>query len=163
MIIKLEAMRARGTEIHSSIWKNADGSCQVWRPNGACKTWVTRPREFRLPVKYGLYSYGYVTHENAHEYHMADECHLQYRSNKTDIKPIPWYSGIEAEELSVLYGYLNKWADHVYEALYPRDRSVRRLLDGRTLARMYVEELEDLASEVYKALQTGHSGAKDFS
>jgi hypothetical protein len=37
-----------------------------WRVNGKCKTWKTRPEEFKLPIKHGLYSYGYLTHENAH-------------------------------------------------------------------------------------------------
>lgn len=37
-----------------------------WRANGKCKTWKTRPEEFKLPIKHGLYGYGYITHENAH-------------------------------------------------------------------------------------------------
>lgn len=36
-----------------------------WRANGKCKTWKTRPEEFCLPVKHGLYDYGYITHDNA--------------------------------------------------------------------------------------------------
>jgi hypothetical protein len=38
----------------------------VWRANGKCKTWITRPEEFKLPIKYGLYTYGYLTNANAH-------------------------------------------------------------------------------------------------
>ena len=37
-----------------------------WKANGKCKTWKTRPKEFKLPIKHGLYDYGYITHENAH-------------------------------------------------------------------------------------------------
>lgn len=37
-----------------------------WRANGKCKTWITRPNEFKLPIKHGLYRYSYLTHENAH-------------------------------------------------------------------------------------------------
>lgn len=37
-----------------------------WRANGKCQTWKTRPNEFKLPIKHGLYDYGYLTHENAH-------------------------------------------------------------------------------------------------
>ena len=37
-----------------------------YRANGKCKTWKTRPNEFKLPIKHGLYIYGYLTHENAH-------------------------------------------------------------------------------------------------
>lgn len=47
-----------------------DGS--RWRANGKCKTWRTRPEEFKLPVKHGLYSFGYITHENAHLFDVVD-------------------------------------------------------------------------------------------
>jgi len=36
-----------------------------WRRNGATKTWVTRPKDFRVPVKYGNYQHGYVTAQHA--------------------------------------------------------------------------------------------------
>jgi hypothetical protein len=38
------------------------------RRNGKTKTWKTRPGEFRIPVKCGLYEYFYITHENAAEF-----------------------------------------------------------------------------------------------
>lgn len=37
-----------------------------WRANGKCKTWKRNPERFQLPIKHGLYSYGYITEENAH-------------------------------------------------------------------------------------------------
>lgn len=42
-----------------------------WRANGKCQTWKTRPDEFKLPIKYGLREYGYLTHENAHLFEVA--------------------------------------------------------------------------------------------
>lgn len=44
------------------------------RPTGVCKTWKTRPKEFRLPVKYGLYESTYITHGNADRFHLASDC-----------------------------------------------------------------------------------------
>lgn len=35
------------------------------RVNGKCKTWKTRPNDFRLPVKYGLRECFYITPDNA--------------------------------------------------------------------------------------------------
>ncbi len=32
----------------------------TWRRNGATKTWKRRPTAFRIPVKFGLYAYGYI-------------------------------------------------------------------------------------------------------
>lgn len=47
---------------------------EVWRANGALKMWKTRPGEFRLPIKYGLRGYSYLTHLNAADFHIAEEC-----------------------------------------------------------------------------------------
>lgn len=47
---------------------------QEWRSNGQLKTWKTRPNEFRLPIKYGLYEYSYLTDENARAFHRAEDC-----------------------------------------------------------------------------------------
>ena len=37
--------------------------CQNWRRNGQTKTWKTRSDEFRVPVKYGMYDYDYITND----------------------------------------------------------------------------------------------------
>lgn len=50
------------------------GKIYEWRGNGACQTWVTRPDEFRRPVKYGLRGYDAITHLNAGQFHRADQC-----------------------------------------------------------------------------------------
>lgn len=48
-----------------------------WRRNGATKTWKTREGEFRVPVKFGLRSYSYITQDNASEFHVAEECRVR--------------------------------------------------------------------------------------
>jgi hypothetical protein len=48
-----------------------------WRSNGQCKTWKTRPEEFSLPIKYGLWSYSYLTNTNAHQFHTKADCPLR--------------------------------------------------------------------------------------
>lgn len=52
--------------------RNADGSAVRARVNGRCKTWVTRPTEFRLPVKYGLRHCFYITQENMGAWALTD-------------------------------------------------------------------------------------------
>jgi hypothetical protein len=42
------------------------GKRRVWRRNGQTHVWKSRPHDFRIPVKFGLYDYWYVTHLNAH-------------------------------------------------------------------------------------------------
>ena len=66
MITKNQAMTENNFE-HVSV-KNADGSPARCRSNGKCKTWKTRPAEFRLPVKHGLYDYFYIDQDNAGEW-----------------------------------------------------------------------------------------------
>lgn len=46
------------------------------RRNGQCKTWKTRPTEFQLPYKYGMYEHGYITESNASDFHLASDCPL---------------------------------------------------------------------------------------
>lgn len=46
------------------------------RRNGATKTWKTRPQEFRVPVKYGMYEYAYISQDNAEDWHTAEDCPL---------------------------------------------------------------------------------------
>jgi hypothetical protein len=57
-----------GTTLHHKTVKNADGSPCRCRVTGKCKTWKTRPDEFRLPVKYGLRQSFYIEPRNAHEW-----------------------------------------------------------------------------------------------
>ncbi len=44
-----------------------------WRANGKCKVWKTRPDDFKLPIKHGLYTYtyGYITQDNCHLFNVA--------------------------------------------------------------------------------------------
>lgn len=70
MITKEDAMTER--EFHHVSLKNADGTPLRCRANGVCKTWKTRPNDFRLPVKYGLRECFYITPRNAHEWSVGD-------------------------------------------------------------------------------------------
>lgn len=85
MITKEEAMQLRyGQEIHCNIVRTCkrvvgprggvkDIIIRV-RVTGQCKTWKTRPNEFRVPVKYGLYESGELTERNAEYFHFASAC-----------------------------------------------------------------------------------------
>lgn len=57
-----------GDNFHHKDLKNSDGTPLRVRVTGKCKIWKTRPFEFRLPVKYGLYQSGYITHDNCDEW-----------------------------------------------------------------------------------------------
>lgn len=44
--------------------------------NGATQTWKRTPGKFRIPVKYGLYTYGQITDVNARFFHVLEDCPL---------------------------------------------------------------------------------------
>ena len=72
MITKQDALSARHRQtFHHVTAKNRDGSPARCRVNGACKVWKTRPNEFKLPVKYGLYDCFYITERNAVEWNLT--------------------------------------------------------------------------------------------
>ncbi len=61
-----EALTLRtGTVLHHKELRNADGSALRARVNGRPKTWITRPNEFRLPMKHGLRNCFYITERDA--------------------------------------------------------------------------------------------------
>lgn len=53
---------------YSVNYRNADGTPMRYRRNGKTKTWKTRPGDFKIPVKRGMYEYGYITQDNAHHF-----------------------------------------------------------------------------------------------
>ena len=69
MITKSQSLTTDNFEHVSAI--NADGSPMRYRRNGQTKLWKTRPNHFRIPVKRGLYEYGYIDQDNAGEFNSA--------------------------------------------------------------------------------------------
>lgn len=85
MVTKAQAVIAGGTgaDIHVGICTRRVGprggvteSITRVRPSGRCQTWITRPDEFRLPVKFGLYQHGEITQRNAGDFHFVFDCPL---------------------------------------------------------------------------------------
>lgn len=56
------------TERYKSRRKNQPGAPYEARRNGRTQTWKTRPGEFRIPVKIGFKSYGYIDQSNADQW-----------------------------------------------------------------------------------------------
>lgn len=46
--------------------RNADGTAQRWRVNGKVKTWKRSPWKVQVPVKFGMYSFDYITENDLH-------------------------------------------------------------------------------------------------
>ena len=79
MISKEQAMKAdffHLGECTKRVGKRGAISLTIsnWRRSGRTKVWPTRPKDFRVPVKYGLYQSGYVTAQHAQEWHLPEDC-----------------------------------------------------------------------------------------
>lgn len=54
-------------EFFHATLKNTTGQLRV-RRNGKTQTWKTRPADFKIPVKYGLYEHGYIDQDNCKDW-----------------------------------------------------------------------------------------------
>jgi len=71
-----------GTILYHVINRNADGSPQRWRVNGAVRTWKRSPNRVRIPVKYGLYTYDYVTEMDLYLVCLSEEDAYREKGNE---------------------------------------------------------------------------------
>lgn len=62
-----------GTIIYHRVNRNADGTPQRWRINGHAKLWKKSPWKVRVPIKWGLYGYSYLTEHNLHCFSLTEE------------------------------------------------------------------------------------------
>ncbi len=52
-----------GQTLYHVTNRNADGTPQRWRVNGTIKTWKRDPSRVKVPIKYGMYGYDYLTED----------------------------------------------------------------------------------------------------
>ena len=52
---------------------NADGTPERWRVNGKVKTWKRALSSVQVPLKYGLYGYGYLTERELDQFCLTEE------------------------------------------------------------------------------------------
>ena len=53
-----------GTILYHVINRNADKTPQRWKVNGMVKTWKRDETRVKVPLKHGLYDYGYLTQDD---------------------------------------------------------------------------------------------------
>lgn len=75
MITYEQAIALRsGQTLYHVTEKNADGKTAMRvRVTGKVHTWKTRPGEFKVPVKHGLRTSGYITPANAANWSTTEE------------------------------------------------------------------------------------------
>ena len=62
----------KGRTLYHKTRRNADGTAKRCRVNGKLKTWKTRPDDWQLPVKHGLYDFFHITPYNAGDWLLYD-------------------------------------------------------------------------------------------
>jgi len=60
-----------GTILNHTSSENRDGTKTRVRVNGKVKTWIRSPEKVKVPLKYGLYQYLYLTEENLDDWEIA--------------------------------------------------------------------------------------------
>lgn len=73
MLTMIEAMTAQ--MFHDSV-------CRKWRRNGMTKRWKRRPDDFRVPVKYGLYTYDAITPAIADRVHVPGSAECKHPNGR---------------------------------------------------------------------------------
>lgn len=80
-ITKAQAMALRhGDILHAPELGSPARPCESpngpykWRVSGRCSSWVRDPERFRLPIKWGLYISSAVDQDNAHLFHLEQDC-----------------------------------------------------------------------------------------
>lgn len=68
----VEELRS-GTILHHITTRNADGTPLRGRVNGKVIVWKTRPLKFKVPMKYGMSCWFYITEMDAHEWYFPED------------------------------------------------------------------------------------------
>jgi hypothetical protein len=72
----LTLQEAKNLRVNQIVYEigayNYDGTARRWRVNGKPKTWKRNPRRVKVPVKHGLWSYGYITENNLHFFTLTE-------------------------------------------------------------------------------------------
>lgn len=63
-----------GQHIYMKNHYDSRGCRRRWKVNGVPKTWKTHPDWVKVPLKYGLYDYGYLDNDNLEHFSMEDDC-----------------------------------------------------------------------------------------
>lgn len=66
----------RGDHIHyrSNSYIANNSKCEIWRVNGKVKLWKLDPYRIEVPIKHGLYHYGYVHEDTVAHFQLESEC-----------------------------------------------------------------------------------------
>ena len=75
MTITLDQARGlyHGQELYCDTDRNSDGTPLVWRVNGKVKTWKRDTGRIEVPIKHGLYDFGYLTEKLLGLVHLSAE------------------------------------------------------------------------------------------
>jgi hypothetical protein len=68
--------------VYHKKWRNSDGSPYGVRVNGKVQTWKTRPNEIRIPIKRGMYEYGYITQSDLDDWTLQPQSRLPKRTER---------------------------------------------------------------------------------
>lgn len=114
-------------ELAHATEKDSRGNPRICRVNGKCQTWKTRPLEFSLPVKQGLYATGYITQDNAKDWTPVSEVKIVY-SVGTRVRSYDF----PGDTACYIEGIVDGYGGDVFPSdSHYRIKSERRVWEGR--------------------------------
>ena len=76
-----------GQIVYSLFYDNADNTPQRYRVNGMVKLWKRDPQRVKVPIKRGLYEYGYITQDNLSEFSLSED-YASHDHEKRDMRSL---------------------------------------------------------------------------
>jgi hypothetical protein len=67
-----KALTYRQVIFHNTL-RDSKGNPSKWRVNGMVKTWVRSPERVKVPLKHGMWDFGYLTEDNLDELSLTEE------------------------------------------------------------------------------------------
>jgi hypothetical protein len=62
-----------GTTVYYKHYQNADGSPARFRINGKVKRWKRKPDKIQIPIKRGLWEFGYLENHNLRDFALTED------------------------------------------------------------------------------------------
>ena len=62
-----------GDTIYSKYYNNADGTPQRFKVNGQVKVWKRTPNRVQVPLKRGLYEFGYLDESELNDFCLTEQ------------------------------------------------------------------------------------------
>jgi hypothetical protein len=153
MVTKQDCLTGRYFRYLQGTYSRSKELKQV-RASGKCQTWKTRPDDFKLPVKYGMYESLYITPANAALFITEQE----YQDRKGQAQAVGQVLKNPAFTMSVQDTEIHTW--------FERDRAhveLRNKRTGKTIVEWWDEDVNQAVEDGFLNARDWHGSAYQYA